>query len=88
MAKYLATSLAMLKVVSAPREIRSCLPTMTISISFVGSLSRSTRLPASFAAGVPEFIATPTSACASAGASFEPSPHMATSLPAACSARI
>ena len=42
-------------------------------------------LPASFAAWVPVFIATPTSACASAGASFVPSPVIATSLPSACS---
>ncbi len=42
-------------------------------------------LPASLAAVVPVFIATPTSACASAGASFVPSPVMATSLPPSCS---
>ncbi len=42
-------------------------------------------LPASFAACVPVFIATPTSACASAGASLVPSPVIATSLPLACS---
>ena len=88
MAKYLATSLAMEKVVSAPRVISSCLPISTISISLVGSLSRSTMLPASRAAMVPVFIATPTSAWASAGASLVPSPHMATSLPLACSSRI
>ena len=35
-AKYFATSLAMEKVVSAPRVMRSCLPISTISISFVG----------------------------------------------------
>jgi len=81
MAKYLATSLAMLKVVSAPRVMRSCLPISTISISLVGLESRSTMLPASFAAWVPEFIATPTSAWASAGASLVPSPVIATSLP-------
>src|ERR1700730_2207914 len=40
-AKYFATSLAIEKVVSAPRVIRSCLPISTISMSFVGSLSRS-----------------------------------------------
>ena len=45
-------------------------------------------LPASRAAMVPVFIATPTSACASAGASLVPSPHIATSLPCACSSRI
>ena len=45
-------------------------------------------LPASRAACVPVFIATPTSACASAGASLVPSPHIATSLPLACSSRI
>src|SRR6185437_13631772 len=87
-AKYFATSLAMEKVVSAPRVISNCLPMPTISISFVGSLSRSTMLPASRAAGVPVFMATPTSACASAGASLVPSPHMATSLPLACSLRM
>ncbi len=42
-------------------------------------------LPASLAAAVPAFIATPTSALASAGASLVPSPVMATSLPPACS---
>ena len=45
-------------------------------------------LPASRAAMVPVFMATPTSACASAGASLVPSPHIATSLPLACSSRI
>ena len=80
-AKYLATSLAIENVVSAPRVISSCLPTSTISISFVGFESRSTMFPASFAAVVPVFIATPTSAWASAGASFVPSPVIATIRP-------
>ncbi len=80
-AKYFATSLAIENVVSAPRVISSCLPISTISISLVGFESRSTMLPASFAACVPVFIATPTSACASAGASLVPSPVIATSLP-------
>ncbi len=62
MAKYLATSLAMLKVVSAPRVISNCFPVSTTSMSFVGLLSRSTILPASRAACVPVFIASPTSA--------------------------
>ena len=84
-AKYFATSLAMENVVSAPRVISSCLPIATISMSFVGLLSRSTMLPASFAAIVPVFIATPTSACARAGASFVPSPVIATRRPPACS---
>ena len=88
MAKYFATSLAMENVVSAPRVISSCLPISTISMSLVGLESRSTMLPASRAAWVPAFMATPTSACASAGASLVPSPHMATSLPFACSSRI
>ena len=88
MAKYFATSLAIEKVVSAPRVISSCLPISTISISLVGLESRSTMLPASRAACVPVFMATPTSACASAGASLVPSPHIATSLPLACSLRI
>ena len=50
----------------------------TMSISFVGEESRSTILPASFAACVPLFMATATSACAKAGASLVPSPVMAT----------
>ena len=87
-AKYFATSFAIENVVSEPRVIRSCLPTSTISISFVGFESRSTMLPASFAAVVPVFMATPTSDCASAGASFVPSPVIATMRPRACSSRI
>src|SRR5690606_32476909 len=35
-AKYLATSLAILKVVSVPLVINSCFPISTTSISFVG----------------------------------------------------
>ena len=42
-------------------------------------------LPASLAAVVPVFMATPTSAWARAGASLVPSPVMATSLPPSCS---
>ena len=76
-AKYFATSLASENVVSAPRVISSCLPISTMSISLVGLESRSTMLPASFAAAVPVFIATPTSAWASAGASLVPSPDIA-----------
>ena len=45
-------------------------------------------LPASLAAVVPVFIATPTSACASAGASFVPSPVIATIRPRPCSSLI
>ena len=52
-AKYLATSLAIENVVSAPRVMSSCLPISTISMSLVGSQSRSTMLPASLAALVP-----------------------------------
>src|ERR1700756_1187161 len=84
-AKYFAMSLAMENVVSAPRVISNCLPISTISISFVGLESRSTMFPASLAAEVPVFIATPTSACASAGASLVPSPVIATSRPPSCS---
>ena len=78
-------SLAIENVVSAPRVISSCLPISTISISLVGSESRSTMLPASLAADVPVFMATPTSAWARAGASLVPSPVIATSLPPSCS---
>ena len=44
MAKYFATSLAMLKVVSEPRVISICLPMCTTSISLVGLESRSSHL--------------------------------------------
>ncbi len=88
MAKYLATSLAIEKVVNAPRVMRSCFPISTISMSLVGLESRSTMFPASLAAWVPVFIATPTSAWARAGASLVPSPVIATSRPPACSLRI
>ncbi len=67
-AKYFATSLAIENVVSAPRVMSSCLPIRTTSMSLVGSESRSTMLPASLAAEVPVFMATPTSACAGAEA--------------------
>lgn len=40
-AKYLLTSLAILKVVNDPLVMSNCLPISTISISFVGLLSRS-----------------------------------------------
>ena len=84
-AKYLATSFATENVVSDPRVMSSCLPISTTSMSFVGFESRSTMLPASLAAWVPVFIATPTSACASAGASLVPSPVIATRKPPSCS---
>ncbi len=87
-AKYFATSLAMENVVRAPRVINNCLPMATTSINLVGSESRSTMLPASLAADVPLFMATPTSAAASAGASLVPSPVIATIRPPACSRRI
>ena len=45
-------------------------------------------LPASLAADVPVFIATPTSAWARAGASLVPSPVMATRRPPSCSVLI
>src|ERR671924_406275 len=51
-AKYLAMSLAIEKVVSAPRVMSSCLPISTISMSLVGSESRSTMFPASLAAAL------------------------------------
>ena len=88
MAKYLDTSLARENVVRAPRVMSCCLPISTTASSFAGSLSRSTMLPASFAACVPEFIASPTSAWASAGASLVPSPTIATRRPPVCSARM
>ena len=45
-------------------------------------------LAASLAACVPVFIATPTSACASAGASLVPSPVIATRRPPVCCSRM
>ena len=50
MAKYLAMSLATLKVVREPLVIRSCFPISTTSKILVGSESRSTMLAASLAA--------------------------------------
>src|SRR5207249_5033264 len=41
-AKYFATSFAMLKVVTAPRVMSSCFPSMTTSMIFAGFDSRST----------------------------------------------
>ncbi len=87
-AKYLAISFAMENVVSEPRVISICLPMPTISINLVGFESRSTMLPASLAACVPLFIATATSAWARAGASFVPSPHIATRRFSACMSRM
>ena len=87
-AKYLATSFAIEKVVRAPRVISRPLPISTTSISLVGSESRSIMFAASLAAWVPLCMARPTSACARAGASFVPSPIMATSFPPRCSSRI
>ena len=81
-------SLAIENVVIEPRVISSCLPISMTSSSFVGSESRSTMLAASLAADVPLFIARPTSDCASAGASFVPSPVMATRWPSACCSRM
>ena len=78
MAKYFATSLAIEKVVIEPRVMSSCLPIAMTSSSLVGSESRSTMLAASLAADVPLFIARPTSDWARAGASFVPSPVIAT----------
>ena len=83
MAKYFARSFAIENVVRLPRVMSSCLPMRTTSMSMVGFESRSTMLPASLAACVPEFMATATSACASAGASLVPSPVMATIWPSA-----
>ena len=60
----------------------------TTDSSLVGSESKSIMLAASFAAIVPELMASPTSAWASAGASLVPSPVIATSLPSSCSLRI
>ncbi len=88
MAKYLATSLAMENVVMEPRVMSSCLPIAMTSSSLVGSESRSTMLAASLAADVPLFMAMPTSAWASAGASLVPSPVIATRCPSACSLRM
>ena len=45
-------------------------------------------LAASLAADVPLFIASPTSDCASAGASLVPSPVIATRWPSACCVRM
>ena len=87
-AKYLATSLAIEKVVKLPLVINNCFPIRTISINLVGEESKSTIFPASLAAWVPVFIATATAAWAKAGASLVPSPVIATRCPLAWSSRI
>ena len=56
MAKYFATPFAIENVVKLPLVIKNCLPMWTISISFVGEESKSTVLPASFAACVPLIV--------------------------------
>ncbi len=84
-AKYLAMSLAIENVVRAPRVISSCLPISTISMSLVGSESRSTMLPASLAADVPVFMRRDVGLRQAGGASLVPSPVIATSLPPSCS---
>ena len=87
-AKYFDTSLAKEKVVNAPRVMSCCFPISTTASNLVGSESKSTILPASLAACVPEFMASPISACAKAGASLVPSPTIATKCPLFCSSRI
>ncbi len=84
-AKYFATSLAMENVVNAPRVMRSCLPISTISMSLVGLESRSTMLPALLGGRRPGVHRHADVRLRSAGASFVPSPVIATSLPPACS---
>ena len=64
MAKYLATSLAIEKVVRLTLVIRSCFPIRTISISFVGEESRSTMLPASLAACFTDYRSRLSGNCA------------------------
>ena len=88
-AKYLATSLAIENVVSAAARHQQLLADLDHleQLGRVASRGRPCcRLPC--AACVPVFIATPTSAWASAGASLVPSPVIATSLPFACSSRM
>jgi hypothetical protein len=85
-AKYFATSLAMGRSPRAARH-KELLADFDDLDEFVGSLSRSTMLPASRAAMVPVFMRR-RHRPAPAGASLVPSPHMATSLPCACSSRM
>ena len=61
-------------------------PSSTARTIVVKSSSVSTTSAASLVTSVPEPIATPTSALLRAGASLTPSPVMATTSPAACSA--
>ncbi len=62
MAKYFETSFAMLKVVSGAAGHQELLSVLDYLQQLGRFESRSTRLPASFAACVPVFIATATSA--------------------------
>ena len=84
-AKYLATSFAIENVVSEPRVISSCLPISTISMSFVGIAVEVDHVAGLFGglrAGVHRDADVGD---ASAGASFVPSPVIATRLPPCCS---
>ena len=84
-AKYLAMSLAMENVVSAPRVISNCLPISTISRSACGIGVQIDHVAGLFGRRRAGVHRNPTSACASAGASLVLSPVIATSLPPACS---
>jgi len=88
MAKYLATSLAIEKVVIAPRVNQQLLADRD-DLDQLGRVRVQVDHVGRFLAGeVPLFMASPTSAWATAGASFVPSPVMATRWPSACSARM
>ncbi len=81
MAKYFATSLTMLKVVSEPRSHQHLFASNVHYLDQLGRVESNPPYCPSFAAQVPEFIATATSACASAGASLVPSPVIAAKRP-------
>jgi len=81
MAKYLAMSFADRKRGQSAASNQELLADFNDFDQFRRLESRSTMFPASFAACVPVFMATPTSACASAGASLVPSPVNGHQLP-------
>ena len=90
MAKYLATSLAMENVVNAPRTDQELFADLD-DLDQLGRIWSSGRpcFQLRVRPACRLFIATPTSACASAGASLVPSPQWRRSSPPfACSSRI
>ena len=84
-AKYFATSLAIEKVVSAPRVISNCLPIATTSMSLVGLLIQIHHIAGLFGSHRPGVHGQTHIGLRQRRASLVPSPVIATRRPSACS---